>query len=120
MTGQEMPWYKVPLAGKFFGSTEEQSAQGQKFYANLERLNKLEAEIKGRRKDHIDTKEVFAENPEARLAGFANHAERAVQDMRRARRKLIEADASKERIKLLDQRITNVMRKLNERVEAMQ
>lgn len=119
-TGQEMPAYKVPLLGRFYGDTKDQSSQGGKFYQNLKDLNELEAEIKGRRKDHEPTTDIYIKHPEARLVGFANRVENDVQELRRLRHKLIEQNASRERIKIIDMRITAKMQKLNERVKQLE
>ena len=120
ITGQELPSYKRPLLGKFYGDTTDQSSQGGKFYQNLKDLNELEAEIKGRKKDHIPTADIYKDNPEARLVGAANKAEQDVQELRRRRRKLIEQSASIERVKIMDMRITAKMKQLNDRVKQLE
>ena len=117
ITGQELPSYKRPLVGKFYGDTTDQASQGGKFYQNLKDLNELEAEIKGRKKDRIPTADIYVEHPEARLVGAANRAEQDVQELRRKRRKLIEQSAPTERIKIIDMRITAKMKRLNEQVK---
>jgi len=59
------------------------------------------------------------DNPEARLISLANQTERRVSELRKKRRQLIEAEASKERVKLIDMQITANMRRFNERVESL-
>ncbi len=119
LSGEELPMHKIPLFGRFIGDTTGQSSQGASFYANLRELNEHEAEIKGRRSSGENVAEYYAENPEARLIGMANRIEREVSELRKQKRKLIESDASPDRIKLIEQRITARMKLLNEKVKAM-
>ncbi|MGE5522376.1 MAG: LPD38 domain-containing protein [Rhodospirillaceae bacterium] len=119
MTGEELPTYKIPLLGRFYGSSEGQAPQGSAFYANLKTIHQHEAEIKGRRKAGEPVVEYLRDNPEARLVRFANHAERVVSDLRRKKRELLEKGAPQASIRLIDERITVEMRRLNERVRAL-
>jgi len=117
-TGEDFPSHKIPLIGRFYGSTEGQASEGNAFYSNLKELNEHEATIKGLRKDRkgAEAMEYLRDNPEARLFWFANQAERKVGELRKQKRHLIENDAEKERIKLIDMRITGEMKKLNDRL----
>jgi hypothetical protein len=63
VTGEELPPYKIPLVGRFYGDTSSQAAQRSKFYDNMIELNKHENEIKGRRKDRKNVGEYTRENP---------------------------------------------------------
>ena len=115
-TGEDLPPHKIPLAGRFYGNAEGSSSQGATFYKNIERLNEIEAEIKGRRQDGVPTDKYRLEHPEARFIALANQAEREVSKLRKAKRELVEKDAPRDRIKLIESRITMIMKKLNERV----
>ena len=115
-TGEELPPHKIPLVGRFYGDTDTQSSQGAKFYANLKKLNEVEAELKGRIKDRIPTTEYRSSHPELRLVPLANRVESSVSELRTLKRKLIEKDAPKEKIKNIETRITVLMKRLNDRV----
>ena len=115
-TGEELPPHKIPLVGRFYGDTDTQSSQGAKFYANLKKLNEVEAELKGRIKDRIPATEYRSSHPELRLVPLANRAESSVSELRTLKRKLIERDAPKEKIKNIETRITVLMKRLNDRV----
>lgn len=117
-SGEELPTHKIPLVGRFYGDTTGQSSQGSAFYSNLKEINSHEAEINGRRKNREDVAGYIRDNPESRLVIMANHAEREVGKLRKQKRMLIENDASPERIKLIEQRITATMKRLNDRVRA--
>ena len=67
LTGEDLPPHKIPLVGRFYENSEGQSSQGNAFYANLKRINEVEAELKGRRKDRLPVDDYKAENPEYRL-----------------------------------------------------
>jgi len=116
-TGEELPPHKIPLVGRFYGDTDTQSSQGAKFYANLKKLNEVEAELKGRIKDRIPATEYRAAHPELRLFPLANRVESNVSELRTLKRKLIEKDAPKEKIKNIETRITVLMKRLNDRVK---
>lgn len=116
-TGEELPPHKIPLVGRFYGDTDTQSSQGAKFYANLKKLNEVEAELKGRIKDRIPAAEYRAAHPELRLVPLANRVESNVSELRTLKRKLVEKNAPKESIKNIETRITVLMKRLNDRVK---
>lgn len=118
VTGEELPPYKVPLLGRFYGRADGQQGQGNRFYDNIIRLNMHEAEIKGRMKNREPVADYLRENPDARLASFANKAERQVSKLRKAKREAVARGAPTGQIKLIDQQITNTMRQFNESVAA--
>lgn len=118
VTGESLPVYKIPLFGRFYGDTTGQSSQASEFYNNLRELNEHENEIKGRRKAGEDVLAYRRENPETGLIPFANMAERQVQALRKRKRELVEKDAPKEKIAKVDERITAIMTRMNERVKA--
>lgn len=115
-SGEELPTYKIPLVGRFVGSASSQASQGNAFYANLDRLNELETEIKGLRKDgrFEEAAQLARENPQSILIAMANKAERDVQKLRREKRELIANDASREQVRTKEEQITAVMTRLNE------
>lgn len=117
VTGEELPPYKIPLVGRFYGDTSSQAAQRSKFYDNMIELNKHENEIKGRRKDRKNVTEYTRENPEAKLFGVANNVERQVRALRKQRERLLEKDAPREDVQRIEKKITEVMIKFNERYE---
>lgn len=116
-TGEDLPPHKIPLIGRFYGSSESQSSQGNAFYSNLKRINELEAEMKGRMKDKLPLDEFRASNPEHRLVGAANQAERAVSNLRRHKSSLVEKGAQKDEVKAVENRITTVMARFNQRAK---
>ena len=118
-TGEDLPPHKIPLIGRFYGDSEGQASQGNAFYSNLKRINELEAELKGRRKDRLPIDEFKAENPEYRLIQRANLVERLVSKQRKLKNELIEKDAPKEQVKVIEGRITDLMAGLNQRAKAL-
>ena len=119
VTGEELPPYKIPLAGRFYGDSKSSASESNRFYENLTRLNEHENEIKGRRKNRENPGEYLRENPEARLVNMANQVERDVSEMRKRRREMLEKGASKESIKLIEERITTRMKRFNDRVRVL-
>jgi hypothetical protein len=120
ISGEDLPLYKIPLAGKFVGSTTGQAAESSRFYANLDELKAHKAEIDGRRKAHQDVAGYLQDNPDARLVPMATRIEHSVQELRRAKRVLLAKNAPPEQVKAIDTRITAYMKVLNVRVDALQ
>ncbi len=118
-TGEELPTYKIPLLGRFYGNAEGQAGESQKFYNALREINEHEAEIKGRAKAGEPVAEYLADNPEARLWKAANTYERRVSLLRRRKRELVKQDADAETIKAIDQQITATMQRFNELVASV-
>ncbi|MFY9460466.1 MAG: LPD38 domain-containing protein [Aquabacterium commune] len=119
VNGEDLPIYKIPLVGRFAGNAASQASQGTAFYTNLDKLNALETEIKGLRKDGRfgEAAQLVRENPQAAMIPMANRAERDVQKLRREKRELIAKDASREEVRAKDEQITAVMTRLNQAAE---
>ncbi len=116
MTGEDLPSYKVPLVGRFYGNAESQSSQANRFYANVDLLNEHETVIKGMREDRkgLELARYMRENPEARMFEAANKVEREIQQLRKAKRDLIKADAEPAKIKMIENQIKMRMTRFNE------
>jgi hypothetical protein len=118
-TGEDLPPYKIPLYGRFVGETKSSAAESNKFYKNMERLNRLDLEVKGRREDREPIGDFMRENPETRLLPLANKTYKDVQALRKRREALLEKGAPKESIQAVERMITRRMQVLNDRVKAM-
>jgi hypothetical protein len=116
VTGENLPTFKVPLLGRFYGDATGQSSQGNQFYKNVRLLNEHQNQLKGMRKEGLDLTEYRAKHPESSLIAQGNYAERAVQGLRKRRRELLKREAHPAEIERIDYRITEVMRKLNDNV----
>ena len=120
LSGEDLPPHKVPLVGRFYGNAENQSSQGNAFYSNLKRINEVEAELKGRRKDGLTLDEFKAEHPEYQLVARANLVERIVSKQRKIKSDLIKKDAPRAEVKAVEDRITNLMAGFNKNVKELQ
>ena len=118
-TGEDLPTYKIPLLGRFYGDTSGQASQAAKFYGNVKKLNEFAEEIAGRRQhgEGGTVQQFVRDNPEAILADAAAAAERQIGDLKKVKKRLIERDADVEQIKGIEERITAVMSRLNAQVE---
>jgi hypothetical protein len=120
ITGEDLPPYKIPLYGRFVGETKSSAAESNKFYKNMEKLNRLDLEIKGRREDREPVGNFMRENPETRLLPLANKTYKDVQALRKRRAALLERDAPRESIQAVERMITRKMQVLNDRIKAME
>ena len=120
-TGEDLPLYKVPLVGRFIGDTQGQSGQSQKFYDGIRQINMLETEYKGLVKDGRtqEAKEFLRENPSVRLMMAGNYAENQIRKMKDQKRALLNDSADAGQIKAIDSRITDTMRKFNDRLASV-
>lgn len=120
ITGEDLPSYKIPLAGRFYGETKSSAAESGRFYKNMEKLNKHENEIKGRREAREPLGDYLKDNPEARLAPMARKVYNDVRELRKRREALIERDAPKDSVQAIEKMITRKMQVLNDRVRALE
>ena len=114
--GEELPSYKIPLVGRFYGSNEGQSNEATKFYHNLKTLNAHELEIKGRQKAREPVGDYIKENPEARYWAMANRFETSIAKLTDRKRHMVEKDASKDSIRNMNNLIAAQMKRLNDTV----
>ena len=118
-TGEELPSYKLPLVGRFYGDSKEQSAQGGKFFENLKALNEHQCEYMGLAKSNrsAEANAYMKGNPESVMFREADRMQRYVSELRKQKQALTEKDAPREKIKAIDDQITKVMHDFNQRVE---
>jgi len=122
VTGEELPSTKIPLVSRFYGDTEEAASQSNKYYTNLSRINSYAAEIKGRRdKPGTGTVAEFIKDvPEARLVPLAKSTYSAIQEIEKLKKKAIERNLPKERIRQFEKLSQERMKQFNRRVDAFQ
>ena len=120
VTGEELPPYRVPIAGRFIGDTESKAADSQRFYDNVTRLSEHENEIKGRQKSRGDVAGYLQENPEARLWQRANNVENQISALNKRKKEFQERGMPRERIQAIDEQKQEIMRRFNEQVKAAQ
>ena len=120
--GEEVPTYKVPLVGRLIGDAGSQASEGTAFYANAQKLNQLETEIKLLQQDgkNQEAQALRASRPEAYLMTQANYAERAIQRLRKQKSELIKEGAPREQVVAIEAQITQRMAGLNRAMEALE
>lgn len=122
ITGEEVPLYKIPLVGRFVGTTEGQSAEAGRFYNNLRAIGEHKVELDGLRKDNKgqEASVYLRENREATLVQMGTKLQAEVSKLNKSKRELVKSGASPERVRLLDVQITAKMKRFNDRVRAIQ
>jgi len=115
-TGEELPSYKVPLVGKFYGDVGSQASQANKFYDNITNMANHENEVKGRIKNREDVNSYYRDHPEARLYTQANTAENEITKINKEKRDAIERNSPPAVIKRIEDRKTAIMKRFNDRV----
>jgi len=113
--GEAVPTFKIPLVGRFIGNAGSQASEGTAFYANVEKANAIETEVKGMKKDgkNIEAQALMKSKPEGYLIAQANAAERQIQALRREKRVMLDQGADRDAIKAMEVKITAVMTRLN-------
>jgi hypothetical protein len=119
-TGEDLPPYVIPLAGRLYGENTGSAAESNRFYENIRQMNLHNNELQGRRLRREPTGEYLRENPDARLATQASRVYRQIQDMRKRKREMLGRNASRESIRLIEQQITNRMKQFNDQVSRIE
>lgn len=118
MTGEELPFYKIPLLGRFGGSATGATAVRDDFYTRVKDVNIASREFEGRVKDKDPSaREYIRENPEARLKPAADQIERKITDLQKLKREELKRGVASERIQQREKQITNLMLRFNQLVD---
>jgi len=119
-SGEEMPMYKVPVAGRFVGETTGQASETSKFYNNLKRIGEHKSAL-DEMKDARDLPAMMAyrkANPDAMLVKQADEAASDINKLKRRKRELLEKNTGKEQIKMIDAQLTARVKLWNTRLSA--
>jgi GNAT superfamily N-acetyltransferase len=117
---EDLPSYRVPIAGKLYGETTTPAAISTKFYLNVTELAKHENELKQRMKNKDDTREYRAEHPEVRFIARANNIENQITALNKQKKALQEKNAPDAQIKKIDDQKTALMKGLNDQIRKLQ
>ena len=119
ITGEELPAYKIPLAGRLYGNTRGPANNSEKFYENVRELNMIENEIKGRARAGMDVEAFTKGEPMADLVGVGNKAERELSELRKRRREIVRQGLPgyRDEAAEVNERIGQVMKNLNQQVK---
>jgi hypothetical protein len=115
-TGEDLPAYRVPLLGRFYGETESNAAESQRFYNNITRMADHENEIKGRIKNKESVASYYRDNPQARLYQQANTIENQINALNKQKKEFIERDLPKDRIKRIENQKALIMKRFNDQL----
>lgn len=115
-TGEDLPAYRVPLLGRFYGETESNAAESQRFYNNITRMADHENEIKGRIKNKESVASYYRDNPQARLYQQANTIENQINALNKQKKEFIEKDLPKDRIKRIENQKALIMKRFNDQL----
>lgn len=119
ITGEELPLYKIPLVGRFVGDSSGSAGQSNIFRANIDRLDRIEKEVEGLRKDgRIQESNTLRQRSDPYLLAQARAAESQVQRLRRMKRDMVDKGASRESVKGVERKISEAMGRLNKAVES--
>lgn len=119
-TGEDLPAYRVPLLGRFYGETESNAAESQRFYNNVTRMADHENEVKGRIKNRESVAEYYRDNPRARLYQQTNAVENQINALNKQKKEFIERGLPKERIKRIEDQKATIMKRFNDRLEQIE
>lgn len=110
-TGDDLPWHKIPLIGRFIGDADSDGAKQSAFYNNMDKVRKHAEEVKGLRASGRSSEAVEYANkhPHAKLHLAARAAEKQVKGMRDRKRELEQAGAPREEIRALEKRMIQRM-----------
>lgn len=118
ITGEDIPIYKVPVVGRFVGETTGKSSEMSKFYGNLRRIGEHKSALDEMQhsNDSNSRTRYLIDHPDARMVKAADEAQRDISQMNKRKRELMEKDASRESIKLIEMQITARVKRYNEQL----
>jgi GNAT superfamily N-acetyltransferase len=116
ITGEELPAYRIPLVGRFYGETQSNAAESQRFYNNIIKMADYENEVKGRIKNKEPVAEYLRENPQARFWQTANNVENQINALNKQKKEFIEKGLPKERIKRIENQKAVIMKRFNDQL----
>jgi hypothetical protein len=119
-TGEELPAHKIPGLGRFYGDATGTAAISNRFYDNVKEANLAWATIEGLRKQGrlAEARESLREHPISRLRLAASRSQSSINNMRALRKQMETHGAPQERIREMDEKITQVMRRFNDLASA--
>jgi hypothetical protein len=117
ITGEELPAYRIPLVGRFYGETQSNAAESQRFYNNIIKMADHENEVKGRIKNKEPVAEYLRENPQARLWQTANNVENQINALNKQKKEFIEKGLPKDRIKRIENQKAAIMKRFNDQLD---
>jgi len=115
-TGEDLPSYRVPLLGRFYGETQSNAAESQRFYTNVTRMADHENEVKGRIKNKEPVGPYLKDHPEARLWQTANTVENQINQLNKQKKEFIERGLPKDRIKRIENQKATIMKRFNDQL----
>lgn len=113
--GESSPAYRIPFVGRFYGNSGDMSGVASRYYTNLKRVNRIALELDGIRENGGNVAKFIRSNPEARTIRYTEATYRNIQKLQRAKRRMLEGNASRSRVEAIDRRIIETMRRFNER-----
>jgi hypothetical protein len=116
VTGEDLPAYKIPLAGRFYGETQSNAAESSRFYNNIIKMADHENEIKGRIKNKEPVAPYLRENPEARMWQTANTIENQINALNKQKKEFVERGLPKDRIKRIENQKAAIMKRFNDQL----
>lgn len=116
VNGEELPPYKIPLLGRFYGNAKSQASASGEFYQNMEIMYRHKREIEGRAKDGLLSQDYIAKYPEAKLYGQAVMTYNQIKGMRKQREQLMK-QGDKEGIKNINAEMALIMSDLNSAIK---
>jgi hypothetical protein len=116
ITGEELPAYRIPLVGRFYGETQSNAAESQRFYNNIIKMADHENEVKGRIKNKEPVGDYLRDNPQARLWRSANNVENQINALNKQKKEFIEKGLPKERIKRIENQKAAIMKRCNDQL----
>ena len=119
-TGEDLPAYRIPLAGRFYGETQSNAAESQRFYANVTKMADYENEIKGRIKNKEPVGAYLRDNPQARLWQTANNTENQINALNKQKKEFIERGLPKDRIQRIENQKAAIMKRFNDQVAKLE
>jgi hypothetical protein len=119
MNDEEVPMYRVPVVGRFYGETDTKPVISSRFYSNLNQMYEHENTIKNLRKEPEAKRQYLLDNPEAKIWHAAESYEAQINNLNATKKKLQDLGRPKEQIDRIDNKKIILMNRFNDKVESL-
>jgi hypothetical protein len=120
VTGEEVPTYKIPLVSRFYGVSSDSSGVSGQFYRNLRRMNMHALEIEGLKENRGNVAGYISSNPSAKYVKYTENTYKRVQELQKARRKILQSGIGKDRVKQIENTLKVTMKNFNDKISSLE
>jgi hypothetical protein len=119
-TSEDLPSYRIPLAGRFYGDTKSQAAIQDKFYNNITLMSKYANEIKNLQLSGQDPSRYMIAHPESQFYAAASQYNDVVNQINENKKLMLRNKMPMKDIRENEAQKIMLMKQFNDQIAQMQ